>query len=215
MWQTFWMEPTGLVRLALRRYDRGSADSTTHNGFAFHYNKLWLPDVVEDERDPDKFRNLDWMEYKYRPPREDPRWPEKCINCDYLFADDDRRQLWTSDLWKRTDNGEYRVNDFDHPDDIPTAEVGASWDSFWLKDVLGHRNPDEIVFTVRCPPEKIAWNDWIVDHQASTGGYWTRTGDPRQCNVTATPSIAIGVPGTAGYYHGFLQNGALTDPLPS
>lgn len=214
-WQTFWMEPTGLCRLALRRYSHARVDPTTHDGFAYHNAKLWLPDIVEEERDERGYRSLGATEEKHKPSNDDSRWPDKCSRCEYHFLDEDRHQLWSSDLWKRTDNGEFRVKDFEHPDDIPMAEVGASWDSFWLKDVLGGRNPDGIVFTVRCPPEKIAWNDWIVDHEASTGGYWTRTGDPRQCNVTASPSIAIGTPGTPGYYHGFLQNGILTDPLPS
>jgi hypothetical protein len=75
---------------------------------------------------------------------------------------------------------------------------------------------DGICLTVRYPrPDGSAgrpW-DWPVDGPSRSGGRWARNGDPRACAVTASPSIAIGDPGKPGYYHGFLQNGVLTDHL--
>lgn len=214
MWQTFWMEPTNQCRLALRRYSRSETAISCKSGGGYHNAKVWLPDVVDAERDEGGHRSLDNLEAKYKPAEDDPRWPTQCADCDYQFTDKDRYQLWSSDLWRRTDNGELRVMHHEPPEDVPTAEIGATWDSYWLHGTNIDRYPDGIVFTVRCPPLG-AWNDWIVDHEASSGGFWTRTGDPRECNVTASPSIAIGMPGTNGYYHGFLQNGKLTDPLPA
>jgi hypothetical protein len=79
-----------------------------------------------------------------------------------------------------------------------------------------NRGPDGVSLTVRCPSpdgRPTAANDWPVDHPSSSGGRWTRTGDPKACTVTAHPSIAIGLPGTPSYYHGFLQDGVLTDHI--
>ena len=56
-------------------------------------------------------------------------------------------------------------------------------------------------------------HDWPVDAPSSGGGHWTRSGDPRACNITASPSIAIGEPGKPGFYHGFLRAGVLTDHI--
>jgi hypothetical protein len=208
-WQTFWMEPTNLMRLALRRYS-SSDECKVPCVKTYHNAQFWLPGDVEIERDERGYRSMDQCSDRFE--LDDPRWPTKCHDCEYEFTRTDNWQTWSQEMWRRTDNGELRIMHRDHPDDVPMAEIGASWDAFWMREILGGRNPDGIVLTVRCPPEGM-FNDWMVDHEASSGGYWARTGDPRQCNVTATPSIAIGIPGTPGYYHGFLQNGVLTDHI--
>src|SRR5690349_19716063 len=47
--------------------------------------------------------------------------------------------------------------------------------------------------------------DWLIDGLSTNGGGWIVTGEPP--NITASPSIQS--PG----YHGYLQNGVLTDDI--
>jgi hypothetical protein len=209
--QTFWLESTGRVRIALRRYaTRVNSGWTCADGW--HQAVAWTGEEVDEARNE---RGM-WTEPIPTPPHEDPQWPVECEKgCGYRFTPEDRWQLWNEVLWRRTDSGELRVlHTSMNPPDVLPAEAGASWDAGWMGD--GFRGPDGICLTVRCPrPDGSPGSphDWPVDGPSRTGGRWTRTGDPRQCQVTAAPSIAIGDPGQPGYYHGFLQNGTLTEHM--
>jgi hypothetical protein len=152
--------------------------------------------------------------------RADGRWPVECgQGCGYRFTDDDPRQPWQELLYLRPSTGDrYTIHppgrDSFPPPGVLVAGAGASYDAWWYPDAW--RGADGISLIVRCPrPDGSpgpAW-DWCVDMPSSTGGRWTRSGDPRAANVTASPSIAIGDPGEPGHYHGFLQSGVLTDHL--
>lgn len=210
-WQTFWMEPVGRVRIALRRY-RSSHEShgwTCEGGW--HEAVVWTGEEEPEVRDDSGIRRSTVA----LPPPEDPRWPVECDGgCGYRFSDQDRYQLFEESLYRRTDTGELRVlHPTMLPPGVPSAGPGAMWDARWM----GGPGPDGICLMVRCPRGDGTdgpLNDWPVDRPPSGGGLpWDRTGDPRAADVTAHPSIAIGLPGRPGFYHGWLQGGVLTDHI--
>lgn len=83
------------------------------------------------------------------------------------------------------------------------APPGMLLDAHWYPCEPG---PDGIKLMAALPNGLL----WCVDGQATGGGGWTRTGDPRQPEtLTCSPSIV------AGDYHGFLQGGRFTDDLGS
>lgn len=212
-WQTFWLDPIGRERVALRRYSErpyvAGAGWTCAEGW--HQAIAWTGEEIDEVLSERGTRRS-----PATPPHDDPRWPTDCARgCGYRFTDDDNWQAWGGELFRRADTGELRVlHTTMTPPDVPTAEPGASWDASWMGDAW--RGPDGICLTVRCPrPDGTEGtpHDWPVDGPSSTGGRWTRSGDPRAASVTASPSIAIGDPAKPGYYHGFLQNGVLTDHI--
>lgn len=206
--KTFWLEPVGRERVALRRY--ASAGGAWDCAGGWHEAITWTGEEIGETLSERGHR-----EPPPRPDHDDPRWPTECSKgCGYQFTDTDAWQAWGGALYRRTDTGELRVlHSTLTPPDVPGAEAGATWDAAaWRGYCVG---PDGIALMVRCPrPDgSPGENDWCVDDKSRSGAGWTRTGDPRAANVTAGPSIAIGVPGEPGYYHGFLQAGVLTDHL--
>jgi hypothetical protein len=210
--KTFWLEPTGRVRIALRRYaHRGGHDGWTCAD-GWHEAVAWTGEEVDEVRN----ERGHWVQPVPKPPRDDPRWPVECDKgCGYRFAGEDRWQVWDGALWRRTDTGELRVlHTGMAPPDVPAAEPGACWDATWMGD--GFAGPDGIHLMVRCPrPDGSDGNphDWPADGPASSGGRWTRSGHPPDCDVTVAPSIAIGDPTGPGFYHGWLRDGYLTDHI--
>ncbi len=209
--RTFWLEPTGRVRVGLRRYaNRAGSGWTCADGW--HQALVWTGEEVDEVRGERGYRTQPIP----TPPHDDPRWPAECDKgCGYRFTDTDRWQVWDEPLWRRADTGELRVLHTGlNPPDVAAAEPGASWDATWMGE--GWRGPDGICLTVRCPrpdgSDGSPW-DWPVDGPSRGGGRWTRSGDPRACTVTVSPSIAIGDPGGPGFYHGFLTGGSLSDHL--
>lgn len=208
---TFWMERTGQQRVGFRRY-HSPDDHTAWTCEAGWHNAVdWLSGPVDEKLDERGYQ----VQLIPDPPDNDPRWPGTCARCDYEFVDDDPRQVFSVSLWRRTDTGELRVlHSGSNPPDVPAAEPGAMWDAKWMG--AGFTGPDGIALMVRCPApghDTKCGNDWAVDGPATGGGTWHRKGDPRQCRVTVQPSIAFGVAGETGYYHGFLTDGQLTDNL--
>ncbi len=215
-WKTFWMESTGRERVGLRRYARDSNDAnpqwTCESGY--HDALVWTDEVVDcvvNERGRGVTHDSVTIA------ADDPRWPAKCEKCEYEFSGMDERQVWTELLFRRTDTGELRSlhSRFPAPG-APTAEAGAMWDAKWMP--AQWRGEDGISLMVRCPrndrDDTLSGSDWPVDMPSTnSGGRWVRTGDPRQANVTANPSISIGIEGKPGSYHGWLHGGVLSDPL--
>jgi hypothetical protein len=207
-WQTFWLEPTGRQRVALRRYvaDHPTGAYTCVGGW--HQAVRWTGEEIDEV-----FNEHGYTDPPPAPAHDDPRWPTECDQgCGYRFTEQDHWQPWGESLYRRTDTGELRVlHSTMCPPDVPTAEPGASWDARWMGDI--YRGSDGICLTVRCPrPDGSPGipHDWPVDGPSSSGGRWTRTGDPRAAQVTAGPSIAIGDPDQPGHYHGHLRAGVLT-----
>lgn len=210
-WPTFWLEPTGADRVALRRYTttENLLDDTCETGS--HEAIVWTGDEVSTILDTDGVRRS-----MVTVAPTDPRWPAACSRCGRVFEDADERQVWLEQLYTRTDTGELRVlHSRLHPPDAPPAEPGAMWHAPWMPPRW--RGADGISLMVRCPRNDGGPGmcpDWPVDMPSTgSGGYWVRAGDPRKCNVTASPSISIGEPGTPGAYHGWLQDGVLSDRL--
>lgn len=223
-WQCFWLEPTMEAEQGLRRYSRSTTGATFDCAGGYHNAIAWLderePVTLEEHKDGWKFWSYSNGDHH---PHDDPRWPSKCADCDYVFTDDDEWQAWSEPIYRRIDNNELRVL---HPtiirsgvyEKIKSAEPGAIWDNFWYpRQWLNPDRPkDGLTPVVRCPymDGRPGGHDWTIDHQSSSGGWWTRTGDPRKPEtLTCSPSIAIGLPSDSGYYHGFLQQGVLTDHL--
>lgn len=214
--KTFWMEQTDREVRGLRRYARERDLSNSEEwtcAAGWHTAIEWLPGDFHCPISEDGMHRCVWEDEEV--PHDNPLWPVECDKgCGYRFTEEDDWQQWSSRLWRRTDSGYYLLlhQNLVHPDYV-LAGAGAMWDAKWM----GRSGPDGICLTVRCPrgDGTPGWlNDWMVDSPPSGGGTpWSRTGDPRQANVTASPSIAIGIPGTPGYYHGFLQNGLLTNHL--
>jgi hypothetical protein len=216
-WRTFWLEPTGRVRRGLRRYARrveevrrGPGSATGCEG-GWHDAFAWTGEEVDDARQTDAHVDNYVRNTWPGPARSGPCWPVECDRgCGYQFTEDDHWQTWTEPLYRRTDTGELRVLHWRYaPPDAPTAEAGATWNAIWLP----RKGPDGVSLMVRCPrPDGSPGLDWPVDEPSTiSGGLWTRTGDPRQADVTVAPSISIGTPGAAGYYHGHLVAGVLSD----
>ncbi len=127
-----------------------------------------------------------------RMPCSDPRWPVRC-DCGYVFADDDPRQTNQSPLYRAPDGREYTLR-------LGDAPPGAMWDAPWFAD--DWHGPDGRCLTVVLP----SGEHWVIDGPSSGNGPgWTRTGEPP--HITVQPSIA------ARRYHGWLQNGVLTDDM--
>lgn len=214
-WKTFWMESTGRERVGLRRYARDPNDKepkwTCESGY--HDALVWTGEEVVSVLSERGTRTSQSVTIA----ADDPRWPAKCERCDYEFSGMDERQVWTELLYQRGDTGELRSlhSKYAAPG-APTAEPGAMWDATWMPP--NWRGADGIALMVRCPrndrDETKTGSDWPVDMPSTNRGLpWTRTGDPRKANVTANPSISIGAEGQPGSYHGWLQNGVLSDPL--
>lgn len=218
-WKTFWLDPTDREVRGLRRYTRqrhveGKALEWTCAA-GWHQAVEYLPGDFPAEVDDDNVHEGEWPAGSHVAD-DDPRWPAECAKgCGYRFGDGDARQGWSLLLWRRADTGELRVL---HQGDLlpsghaPAAEAGAMWDAKWM----GRPGPDGVCLMVRCPCPggQPGMNDWPVDWPPSGGGDpWDRSGDPRQANVTARPSIAIGLPGRPGFYHGWLTDGVLSDHL--
>lgn len=129
--------------------------------------------------------------------RTEPGWPLACA-CGYAFGPDDYRQVH----FRRHHAG----NGWEGP--LRDAPIGAMWDASWMPDGDAWRGADGRCLVVRLPDG----SDWMVDGPASnsqTG--WQRTGEPPL--ITASPSILSHPVGGKRGYHGFLQNGVLTDDL--
>lgn len=213
----FWLEPTGRVRLSLRRFtfspprsnpdayaklcpvaERTGCDASTALD-------VYLPlRMQHDEYGP----TMESVPEADRPGHDDSRWPAACASCGEAFDPAAEWQVNQQEEYTRSDNGE--VVHMRNP--IGEEYAGALFDAWWLhgrpsSDGLGHVGSDGIALIAICPNGL----PWDVDGPATGGGRWTRTGDPRQPGtLTISPSIAIGKPDGPRHYHGFLQGGAFT-----
>lgn len=131
-------------------------------------------------------------------PRDDPRWPQQCA-CGYVFQASDYWQCnqWT--IYAGPDGQEYSI----HHSQLGTAKAappGSMWEAPWLADFW--HGDDGRCYVLRLPPDN---HDWTIDGPATSGGGWTRTGEPPR--ITARPSILT------PHYHGWLTDGVLSPDL--
>lgn len=179
--QCFFLEPMAFARESLRRFtfsDRAAcpANSWGHDASVIIGNVPYPPaDRMGEGGDTVS--------------HDDPNWPKKCAQCDYLFKPEDQWQRNLNRLMHRGDHGAMWTT-------LAEAPVGSMWYADWYP----WRGPDGHCLVVKTPG-----GEWIVDGPSSGGGTpWTRTGEvPR---VTANPSIHF-----PGKYHGWLREGVLVE----
>jgi hypothetical protein len=238
-WPLHWLQDTGTAALGLRRYtstvnereDPGwcpDNEYSTSSEFSYHSAFAWLGQRQQRARvETEHGVRYESAHDLFEIADDDPRWPTHCT-CGRAFTDDDERQQWAEEIFIRTDTGaEVTTHSTIVPDDCELVSPGAVQDLWWYARFDGSDgslglNPDRpkdgIIVGIHCPymDERKATQVWCVDQRATgeSAGFWTRTGDPRNPSTfNATPSIAIGVKTGPGYYHGFAQNGVLTDHI--
>ena len=195
--QTLWLELTDRVRLGLRRYHTGGSGFTCEAGY---HSALTITGEA-----PARLDERGYHQVPEKVNHDDPRWPNVCDSCGYMFTDDDHWQEWSEPLYTRSDTGETTT--------LRDAPPGSMWNASWMPSV----REDGVYLMVRCPNG----SDWAVDSQASNctrkgepHACWVRHGDPRECRVTVDKNGDTCAAGAgsilAGDYHGFLHNGILT-----
>jgi hypothetical protein len=191
--QCFFLVPTGVDRLFLRRYKSTSSDDDKCSVHGYHnVNKF----IATEERTEESCSGDIH-------PHNDERWPTHC-GCGYEFTDDDKWQLFREEIYRRQDTGEEMIRS--------DAPVGAMWDAIWY----GRKGPDGRSLMVRTPG-----GDWFIDDRASN--CTMRDDNEHRCWVRhgEVPNITVGKNGhtcRAGAgsiaqktYHGFLRNGYLEE----
>jgi hypothetical protein len=202
----YWLEPNGRYRIGLRRYT--FVDEThAHGHDASRTTEIELPVRYHKIRGSDMLTLASVPKAKV-PGRRSAAWPKRCDECGERFPRDADWQAFEAIGYTRSDNGETIWVRHVHG----TEMAGALYDAPWLHEYErlwdGKRfvGPDGIALIAVCPDGR----PWQVDGEASSGGHWTRTGDPRNPpTLTVSPSIQTGT------YHGFLQAGRFTDDLGS
>ena len=206
-WPCFWTERTDRAIRSLRRYSL----SDSEHGYCSASVPIGEHELVTSDDFEGALGIVRPAEYE-----GDERWPTNCADCGRLFATDfdgdgisrlngqDNWQVNQEPIYQRADTGER----------WPMKELppGAMFDAEWNPDAW--TGPDGISLAVMLPLQ--AWrHPWLADGPSSSGGHWSRTGDPRNPpTLTVTPSIFANSPKAwPDGYHGFLQNGILTDPL--
>lgn len=219
-WPTFWCEPTGLVRVSLRRFTFGVYPETDDGNKADHvacpamrvddrgYQQGHGCSLVILESAPRRMSDdgyyLPWPVDEFR----EDQWPTTCEACGEACADGWYRQA-NQDEWYRADGvGQWTQRD------LP---VGAMFDASWLR-----KGPDGIGLMVVCPPGGLG-DHWAVDARASNCGLsddddhycWCRHGNPRSEPVTVDKECVTCVAGAGsiqtGSWHGFLRSGQLVE----
>lgn len=188
----FWIEPTDMFDVELRRYVRGRDDCDAgpfvpfvggmQVTMGYHNAAVTIERIEVDGRGHGLRQNGTFPEEF----KTDERWPKAC-RCGHVFTADDMWQRNEVQLWRRSDNGELVT--------MTDAPVGAMWNADWYVDHPGMtRNEPGVCIVMKTPA-----GDWIIDGPASNGPGWTRRGVPPLLEVT--PSIGIGEPQR---FHGWL-----------
>lgn len=198
----FLLEPTDQEQVTLRRYDVSEDRGGCPGAWGYHRA---IAIVVPQQPKSGEASGDNW-------PHDDPRWPAKCQDCDYLFVDTDAWQCNRNPLFSRSDTGEL-VGLMDAP-------AGALWYADWLTTER-YKGPDGRTLCARTPG-----GDWIIDSVASnctlrddeSHRCWMRHGTPPNVTVNKEPeppfdhTCSAGAGSIqAGAYHGFLTNGEFTD----
>ncbi len=182
--QCFWLEPTGKARRFFRRFTFSATGvCPLTNGYGHNAS------VAVGEA-PLRFTAEGYID-ALEVDKNDSRWPCACA-CGYVFADTDMWQHNQEPLYTALDGREYSIRFGDAP-------PGAMWHAPWLSEEW--RGTDGLSLVLRLPDG----HDWFMDGPSRDGGHWERRGSPP--NITANPSILS--PG----YHGWLNNGILSDDL--
>jgi hypothetical protein len=198
-WKLRPMDRTDLFAVRLRRYTQAAETECPNSKYG--HNAFNDTDEVR-ERPGYAFEG----DASGTLPHDHPDWPTHCT-CGYEFQPEDEWQVHQERLYRLHDTGELVTT--------RTAPVGAAWYFPWKResgfvsleykrDWEGKREP----ISVKLPPGE-PWNEWCIDGPANNKEPgWVVTGSLEEGNLTASPSIAHGK-----WYHGFLQNGILTEDV--
>ena len=192
----FWLEPSQLAELSLRRFrysegylknEDGKPDYSKKDPNYYKCKDGWGCDASVVIGQIPYTRDQGLIDHD----RTDPKWPTACTKCGRTFETDDQWQRNEHQLFTRSDNNELVT--------IRNAPPGAMWDAHWYKDFQGYKKrPDGLMLCLKTPG-----GDWVIDGPSSNGNGWERSGKPP--DVTANPSIIC------GKYHGWLRNGWLEE----
>lgn len=207
-WPTFWVEPTGLCKVHLRRYVVGQNDRDRCSGWrGFHDASMILPATYKLARrldgnieaiSPEAFWS--WL----------PVGTEVVCVCGYHFQPEDECQVSQHELYTRLGSNEQW--------ELEELPPGALFDAPWLSSMgVGD---DGVALVCVLPHNGDARSGfWHVDGPSHNNGTfgpgWERTGTVRAMspNVNVTPSINNGLEDSPDHYHGWLKWGVLSDPV--
>jgi hypothetical protein len=235
----FYLEPTFRARRGLRRYVSGAYPDIPPcpTRFKYHNALVWIDEIAAPIGADGIVQYAEGVT-RVEPFLADPRWPSACA-CGYVFDERAEFQIFTDQIYRRTDTGELTT--------LRDAGPGAIWNAAWLSDWSHYRGPDGRSLVVRLPNG----HDWQIDgiasncdapcqdcgrpmhlHFADTETRkanaiecrklnprphkcWIRHGEP------GTPSFHVDKNGVtcnagagsilAGNYHGFLHHGHLRE----
>lgn len=208
----FLLEPTDEQRVSLRRYRSSGTSDKCPLPYGYHTAQAQIgiaPITYGDVAwGPGRSRIIEHLdEALWRPSHEDSRWPALC-DCGYAFQPDDYWQLFTEQLWRRTDTGELTT--------LQETVPGAMWFAWWFEGQPHYCGPDGRSLVVKTPG-----GDWMVDGPASNCTLpedrehrcWVRHGEAPRITVGKNGNTCAAGAGSilAGSYHGFLRDGKLVD----
>lgn len=226
----FWTKPSGRKRVYLRRYVYSSS-AKCPGKFGYHNAEYFLGIFTEHRTEKGYVRAFENEHPEALIPHDDPRWPTKCSQCPYLFTPDNPWQYFTDSVYVDEAGNEYSLR-------YPTP--GMMWDAWWMGN--RQKGPDGIHLMVACPnghpwcvdgrasnctsPCKNCGKPYYMHNtkdfpckeyiDAKPHKCWVRHGTPpkvtvdKSGNTCSAGARSILTPG----YHGFLQDGMLTEPLP-
>lgn len=193
-WPVFMVEEAGFDLVSLRRFRFSTETESTCPRGGIHDASVVVGTCVSAAKDAQGYRKAE------NPPREffgDKQWPNVC-SCGYAFRPDDEWQVNLEPYYRAADGQHWPMRE------LP---IGAMLNALWM--LSRWVGPDGLSLQVKLPPGgPHDW--WNIDGPSYNNGVqgpgWTRTGIVP--NITVNPSIDY-----PGHYHGWLQNGALSDPL--
>lgn len=210
----FMLEDTGKVRVWLRRFyfseppiAKCSGKRGTHDAMKLFIDSMDARCSEHGIGDRKFHGSLDDL----APPHDDPRWPDTCEDCPFIFPRTgevkviDHRRVRTDGEWQVFQRSLYRRDDTGEIMTFEDAPPGAMIDAWWMGE---NKGPDGKNLYLKLPNGHEWWVDGPSrDINGKQGAGWTRTGTPP--NITARPSIWARQ-GSPDDWHGFLTNGVLT-----
>ena len=235
MIRCFLLEPTERTKVGLRRYTKvqyvddpdreGRVIETNREArrcpnmpgdYSYHTALVWIGTAPSGWNAEERHWEHDESVPDVADVILDPRWPAQCA-CGYEFCNCvdpqcviDAYQVFTEQIWQRTDTGEEMT--------IRDAPAGALWYADWLP-VDRWKGPDGKTLVCKTPG-----GEWIIDGVASNCTMpddadhrcWMRHGTPPDISVDKNPeppfthTCAAGAGSIqAGSWHGFLTGGEL------
>ncbi len=189
-WQCIFLNSTLKGKAQLRRYTLSESYKCPNHGNWGHKAIVPMSDVDIILDGKGYIRNS--IEFNVLDPNI--VWPEACA-CGYKFQTSDYKTL-DVDRYYSGPNGLITT--------LREAPIASMWDADWMHGIDLYCR-EGISLHLKLPGN----GEWCIDgpsQQTPNGKGWTRTGTPPL--ITASPSIHW-----PGVYHGWLQNGVLSDDI--